>query len=173
MNDSNQGHFLNDILSDINFLALDGKKTITFSELSGKAILVVNTASECGLTNQYSDLEALYQRYYSYGLVVLGVPCNDFGSQEPGSHVEILQFCENHYRVSFPMTEKVHVVGESAHPFYQHAKAILGEASIPQWNFHKYLINREGQLTHFFESPLSPVSDQIVKAIESTLGLSR
>lgn len=169
MNDSNQSYSL----SEVEFLALGNKKTIKLSDYTGKAILVVNTASECGLTGQYQDLESLYQRYQAHGLVVMGVPCNDFGAQEPGSSSDISSFCEQKYGVSFPMTEKVHAIGEHIHPFYALAKDILGPESVPKWNFHKYLISRKGQLTHFFESQINPMDDQIISALESTLELSR
>lgn len=166
MNDTIQSHSLD----AITFSTLNGTSTIKFSDYAGKVVLVVNTASECGLTGQYKDLEALYQRYHAKGLAVLGVPCNDFGGQEPGSSSEIAQFCEKNYEVTFPLTEKVHVIGANAHPFYKEAENILGAESVPKWNFHKYLINRDGQLTHHFESKLEPMDTQIISAIESALG---
>ena len=110
----------------------------------GRPVLVVNTASFCGYTPQYRDLEALWRRYRERGLVVLGVPSNDFGQQEPGSAAEIKQFCETNYQVDFPLTEKYRVIGGDAHPFYRWVAAQLGEAGAPRWNFHKYLIGPDG-----------------------------
>ncbi len=112
----------------------------------GRPVLVVNTASFCGYTPQYRDLEALWQRYRERGLVVLGVPSNDFGQQEPGSAAEIKQFCETNYAVDFPLAQKCRVIGGEAHPFYRWVAESLGEAGTPRWNFHKYLIAPDGEL---------------------------
>ena len=120
------------------FVSIDGEK-LPLAEWRGRPVLVVNTASFCGYTPQYRDLEALWRRYQPRGLVVLGVPSNDFGEQEPGTASEIKEFCAINYQVDFPLTEKYRVVGGAAHPFYRWVAAQLGEGAAPRWNFHKYL----------------------------------
>ncbi len=132
----------------------------------GKAVLLVNTASRCGFTHQYGDLQAVWERFRDRGLVVLGVPSNDFGSQEPGTETEIKQFCEVNFDVDFPMTSKVHVSGDDPHPFYRWAVKELGAAAKPRWNFHKYLIAPDGRLVDWFATPISPTSERVMRAIE-------
>jgi glutathione peroxidase len=117
------------------FVSIDGQR-IPLKGFSGKAILVVNTASRCGLTRQYEELQAIWERYRDRGLIVLGVPSNDFGNQELGTATEIRQFCALNFNVSFPMTSKVQVRGERAHPFYVWARQELGSGAKPRWNFH-------------------------------------
>src|SRR5689334_15814537 len=124
---------------DFSFTSIDGKP-LKLADFAGHPVLVVNTASECGLTPQYKGLEALWQKYRDRGFVVLGVPSNDFGRQEPGSAEEIKNFCTTRYSVDFPMTEKCHVIGGAAHPFYRWVADTLGEGGTPRWNFHKYLV---------------------------------
>jgi glutathione peroxidase len=148
------------------FDAIDGG-TISLADYAGKAVLVVNTASKCGFTSQYEGLEALWDRYKDRGLIVLGVPCNDFGGQEPGSAEEIVDFCTTTFDVTFPMTAKVHVKGDQSHPFYQWARKTLGSAAAPQWNFHKYLIAPDGRLVDWFSTVTDPQSDRVTKAVES------
>ena len=128
---------------DFSFTAIDGKP-LPLADLQGKAVLVVNVASKCGLTPQYEGLEALYRDYRDQGLVVLGVPSNQFAGQEPGTEADIQDFCTLNYGVDFPMTSKTEVIGQEAHPFYKWAKAELGEAGEPKWNFHKILIGPDG-----------------------------
>jgi glutathione peroxidase len=152
------------------FPAIDGG-VVSLADFSGKAVLVVNTASKCGFTPQYEGLEALWDAYKDKGLIVLGVPCNDFGGQEPGSEREIIEFCSTTFDVSFPMTAKVHVSGEQAHPFYQWARQILGAAAAPKWNFHKYLIAPDGRLVDWFSTVTDPKADRVRKAIEDALSL--
>ena len=135
----------------------------------GRPVLVVNTASFCGYTPQYRDLEALWRRYREHGLVVLGVPSNDFGQQEPGSAAEIKQFCETNYQVGFPLTEKYRVIGGGAHPFYRWVAGQLGEAGAPRWNFHKYLIGPDGQLAGAWPSRVGPLDKAITGEIEAML----
>lgn len=154
---------------DFSFDALIYKKPITLSSYKDHVILVVNTASNCGFTNQYEGLEAIYQKYKDQGFVVIGVPSNDFGSQEPGTGEEIADFCEMNYGVSFPMTAKYKVKGKDAHPFYKWAKKELGFGTAPKWNFHKYLIGRDGGLIDYFNSPTKPRSSKVIKAIEVAL----
>ena len=150
------------------FTSIDGDK-LPFAEWRGRPVLVVNTASFCGYTPQYRDLEALYRQYQARGLVVLGVPSNDFGEQEPGSAAEIRQFCETNYQVDFPLTEKNRVVGGAAHPFYQWVSAQLGEAGAPRWNFHKYLVGPNGQLAGAWPSQVRPTDAAITREVEAAL----
>jgi glutathione peroxidase len=135
----------------------------------GKVLLVVNTASRCGFTHQYGDLQAVWDSYRGRGLVVLGVPSNDFGAQEPGTEKEIKTFCQVNFDVDFPMTTKVHVKGDNAHPFYKWAGGQVGMAGVPQWNFHKYLIGPDGALIDWFSTPTAPTSGKIKRAIEAQL----
>lgn len=132
----------------------------------GQVLLVVNTASRCGFTPQYEGLEALYKRYRNRGLVVLGFPSNDF-AQEPGSEQDIARFCRLTYDVAFPMFEKIQVSGEQAHPFYQKLAAQGG--GYPGWNFYKYLVNRDGQVTAQFPSQVRPDDARLIEAIEALL----
>ena len=150
------------------FTSIDGAP-LSLSRYDGQAVLVVNTASRCGFTRQYGELQAVWERYRDSGLVVLGVPSNDFGGQEPGTEAEIKDFCEVNFNVDFPMTAKVVVRGEEAHPFYAWAANELGPASVPRWNFHKYLIDREGRLVDWFSTPTSPTSEPVLDAIETAL----
>ncbi len=151
------------------FKTLRGEEPMPLSNFKGKVLLIVNTASKCGLTGQYAGLEALYKKYQEQGLVVLGVPSNDFGGQEPAPNNEIASFCQLNYGVTFPMAAKEVVSGQEAHPFYKWAKQELGFGTAPKWNFHKYLINREGKLIDYFNSTTSPDSERIAKAIEKEL----
>jgi glutathione peroxidase len=154
---------------DFSFTTIDGAP-LPLGAFKGKAVLVVNTASECGYTPQYQDLQALWQRYRDRGLVVLGVPSNDFGGQEPGTEAEIKRFCERQYSVDFPLTAKVHVTGGDAHSFYRWAAAVAGEAASPRWNFHKYLIGPDGELAAWFPTKTSPTAKDVTAAIEAALG---
>ena len=138
------------------------------SEYAGKVVLVVNTASKCGNTPQYDGLEKLYQQYSDDGLVVLGFPSNDFMGQEPGTEAEIQEFCRLTYKVRFPMFEKTTVKEDNAHPFF----AALAESAgtYPTWNFHKFLIGRDGELIREFSPRTQPESDEVVGAIRDALG---
>ena len=136
-------------------------------QYAGKVALIVNTASYCGFTSQYQGLEALYAKYQSRGLVVLGFPSNDFGKQEPGSSKEIADFCFNTYGVKFPMFSKSVVSGATPNPLYQSLAKLTG--SKPQWNFHKYLIDRNGKVIANFASEINPESPQVIGAIEKAL----
>lgn len=150
------------------FTSIEGEP-LPLSGFEGKAVLVVNTASRCGFTKQYADLQELWERFQERGLVVLGVPSNDFGSQEPGSEQEIKTFCEVNFSVDFPMTSKVRVKGDDAHPFYLWAGDEVGALGKPRWNFHKYLIAPDGRLVEWFSTPTKPTSSKIVGAIERLL----
>lgn len=148
------------------FKTLDGND-LRLSEQTGRPVLVVNTASLCGYTPQYSGLETLWTRYRGRGLLVLGVPSNDFGGQEPGGASEIHGTAHRH-GVTFPLTEKVAVKGETAHPFYRWA-AIQRPAETPRWNFHKYLVGRDGTLAAAFASAIEPTEPRVIAAIERQL----
>jgi len=137
-------------------------------QYAGRVVLVVNTASYCGFTDQYRGLEALNQKYRGRGLVVLGVPSNDFGAQEPGSNAQVADFCERTYRVRFPMLEKTVVRGPGASPLYRQLAEQSG--SPPAWNFHKYLLGRDGRLVGGYPSGVAPESEPLVAAIERALG---
>lgn len=149
------------------FKGLDGGE-ILLSSFAGKPILVVNTASLCGYTPQYAGLQTLWTRYRNRGLSVLGVPSNDFGSQEPGGVHDITATAQGEYHVTFPITEKVTVKGRDAHPFYRWA-AVERPLEAPRWNFHKYLIGRDGHLKAGFTSAMPPTDPTIVAAIEREL----
>lgn len=153
---------------DFAFTGLAGD-ALPLKDFAGKAILVVNTASECGYTPQYEELEALWQANKDKGLVVLGVPCNQFGGQEPGSEAEIGAFCRKNYGVSFPMTAKSDVKGKAAHPFYKWANDEAGLLGKPKWNFHKYLIGRDGEFVDWFSSQNKPTGPKIKQALEKAL----
>lgn len=153
---------------DHEFVAIDGKP-MPLADFRGKALLVVNTASFCGYTHQYQGLQALHERYESRGLVVVGVPSNDFGSQEPKSNGEIAKFCQGAFNVTFPLAGKQVVKGTTAHPFYLWARQTLGDVSVPRWNFHKYLVDRNGKLIGAFPSAVEPLSPKVVTAIEAIL----
>jgi glutathione peroxidase len=136
-------------------------------QYAGRVVLVVNTASFCGFTSQYEGLEALYARYQGRGLVVLGFPSNNFGRQEPGNNQAIADFCENTFGVKFPMFSKTTVVGRDANPLYKQLAAKTGET--PQWNFHKYLIGRDGQTVRSYGSVVEPNNPDLLKDIERFL----
>ena len=153
---------------DFAFRSIDGG-ALPLSSFKGKALLVVNVASQCGLTPQYSGLETLWKEKGKDGLVVLGVPCNDFGAQEPGSEKEIKTFCETRFSVDFPMTSKEHVIGAEAHPLYKWVVGELGEVAAPKWNFHKYLFNKDGSIAGTFGSRTTPDDAAMNEAIDTAL----
>lgn len=144
--------------------------TQSLGDYAGKILLIVNTASKCGFTPQYEGLEALYQRYTSRGLVILGFPCNQFGDQEPGSANEIASFCQINYGVSFPMFARIEVNGEHTHPLFQYlkksARGLLGSEGI-KWNFTKFLLNREGEVLKRYAPATAPAS--LAEDIEALL----
>ena len=149
------------------FKGLDGGD-IPLSSYAGHPMLVVNTASLCGYTPQYAGLQALWTRYRAQGLLVLGVPSNDFGGQEPGGASDITKTAHEEYHVTFPLAEKVAVKGKDAHPFYKWA-ALERPLEAPRWNFHKYLIGRDGLLVAGFTSAVEPTDPRIIAAIEKEL----
>jgi glutathione peroxidase len=137
----------------------------------GKPTLVVNTASECGYTPQYAELQQLWDRYRERGLVVLGVPCNDFGAQEPDAAGAILDFCTTNFGVTFPLAAKAGITGAATrHPFYRSVAEALGEEHLPRWNFHKFLVGADGELVAGWPSKVSPLAKEITDAIEAALG---
>jgi len=142
---------------------------LSLKDFKGKAVLIVNTATECGFSGQLSGLQKLHETYADQGLVVLGVPSNDFGGQEPRRNGEIAKFCAVKYGAAFPLTEKTSVKGKAAHPFYQWAAGTLGKAARPYWNFHKYLIGPDGQIVAWFATPTSPTSRKVTGEIERVL----
>jgi glutathione peroxidase len=157
-------------LLDTSIAALDGS---TLAPLEGRTVLVVNVASKCGLTPQYTGLEQLQERYADRGFTVLGVPCNQFGGQEPGTHAEIATFCSATYGVSFPMTEKVDVNGPGRHPLYAELTATPdadGTAGDVQWNFEKFLVGADGTVVRRFRPRTEPTAPEVVAAIEAALG---
>ncbi len=151
---------------DFEFRSIEGEP-LPLKRFAGHPVLVVNTASECGYTPQYAGLQSLWRDYQKAGLVVLGVPSNDFGDQEPGSEAQIRQFCQQNYGVDFPMTSKVSVLGGSAHPFYRWIESEFGEAAAPRWNFHKYLIGPDGSLVGMWPSDVEPRTEAIEDAIKA------
>jgi glutathione peroxidase len=153
---------------DLNIKSINDK-VINLNEFKGKVVLLVNVASKCGFTKQYSSLQRLYEKYRESGFVVIGIPSNQFGGQEPGSNSEIKEFCETNFNITFPITDKVDVKGKNAHPLYIWAKENYGSSTIPKWNFHKILINKEGKIQDTFNSFVDPLSDKIVKQIELIL----
>lgn len=147
---------------------LGGKSTVDLcKQYLGKVVVVVNTASKCGYTYQYEGLEALYRKYKDKGLVVLGFPSNDFGGQEPGSEKQIQDFCRLTYGVEFPMFEKTHASKYNADPIYKTLANIAGE--YPQWNFHKYILDRNGKLVASFNSKVEPQGNKMISTIEELL----
>jgi len=164
--------FAGKALLDQNYRELAGTREVNLqSTYAGQVLLVVNTASKCGFTPQYDALEAMNAKYKAKGFAVLGFPSNDFMGQEPGSEKQIQEFCRLTYGVKFPMFEKVHVKGRDATPFYKELAAETGEA--PGWNFHKYLIDRNGKVVASFGSRVTPTDPALVTKLESLLAAPR
>lgn len=153
---------------DFSFRAIDGGD-LPVGKFRGKVLLVVNVASQCGLTPQYAGLEKLWSARRNDGLVVLGVPANDFGAQEPGTESEIKTFCETRFAVDFLMTAKEHVIGPEAHPLYKWVAGELGEDAAPKWNFHKYIFGRDGSIAGTFGSRTAPDAPELTAAVDAAL----
>jgi len=153
---------------ELNIKNINGEE-LDLTQLKGKTVLLVNVASKCGFTKQYSDLQILYEKYKGQGLVVVGIPSNQFGGQEPGTNKEIKDFCETNFNITFPMTDKVDVKGDKAHQLYKWAKDNYGSSTVPKWNFHKILINKEGKVQDTFNSFITPLSKKIINEIELIL----
>ena len=158
-------------LYDTKLAALDGTPDVLANE-KGKVTLLVNVASKCGLTPQYEQLEQLEEKYQGQGFDVIGIPCNQFGEQEPGSPEEIKTFCSTTYGVTFPMTEKVDVNGDDRHPLYQQLVEVAdgdGHSGDIRWNFEKFVIGPSGEVVARFNPTVEPVSDEVVSTIEKAL----
>ena len=150
------------------FTAIDGAP-LALADFAGRPILLVNTASECGYTPQYVGLQELWCRYGARGLVVLGVPSNDFGAQEPAAETEIKAFCADIYGVEFPLTTKQRVVGAEAHPLYLAIHDAFESAADPAWNFHKFLFDADGSLAEVWPARVEPLAEEVVRTIEALL----
>lgn len=155
-------------MPDFQFRRIDGEN-LCLSDFSGRPVLVVNTASGCRFTFQYAELQALWQQYRDRGLIVLGVPCNDFGGQEPGTEIEIQDFCRTRFGVDFPLCAKQCVAGGEAHAFYRWVVAERGDAAAPKWNFHKYLLAPDGSLAGTWPPEVSVLDDDVTLAIQRHL----
>lgn len=155
-------------LYDFTLKTLDGAER-PLKDFAGKAVLVVNVASRCGYTPQYKGLQALYDEWHNRGLVVVGVPANEFGAQEPGDDAEIKSFCESRYAVTFPMSSKIVVKGAGKHPLYQWLTASADPPGEVQWNFEKFLVDRQGNVVGRFRSGVAPESTELRSAIERAL----
>ena len=152
---------------NLNIESISGK-IINFSDFKDKVVLIVNTASYCGFTKQYEELQDLWDKYYKSGLIVLGVPSNSF-NQEKKRNSEIKEFCEVNFNITFPLSTITEVKGENAHEFFKWAKANHGNSAVPKWNFHKILINKEGKVEETFSSFTKPLSNKMIRKIESIL----
>jgi len=152
---------------EFNFKSIDGGK-INLQNYKEKVIVVVNVASRCGFTPQYEDLQNLWTNYKDKNLIVIGVPTNNF-KQEPGSNKDIKDFCETNFNISFPMTEKIDVIGNNAHPFFKWAKDNHGKSAIPKWNFHKIIIGKNGKVADTFASITKPSSKRFIDLIEAEI----
>ena len=152
---------------DFQFKSIDGK-LIKLNDFQNKVIVVVNVASRCGFTNQYDDLQKLWTSYQDKGLIVIGIPTNDF-KQEPGSNTDIKDFCETNFNISFLMSEKINVLGSKSHPFYKWAKNNHGKSAIPKWNFHKIVIGKDGRVADTFASITKPSSKRFINSIEKII----
>ena len=165
----NQASFSKNLsIDEIIFKDIDGKDFI-LSNLPGKVILVVNTASNCMFTSQYKELQELTKKYSSKELSIIAIPSNDFLNQEPGSNEEIKDFCESRYGITFPIMSKQKVIGNNKHSFYTWVEDNYGSKELPGWNFHKYLINRNGELLHSVSAHVSPTSKEFINNIVASL----
>ena len=145
------------------------EQDINLNIYKNKTILIVNVASKCGFTKQYDGLQKLYTKYLEKDFVVIAIPSNQFGGQEPGTNDEIKDFCETNFNITFPITDKVEVKGDNAHDIYKWAKKNHGKSTVPKWNFHKILINKNGKVENTFNSFIDPLSNKIIKEIEKIL----
>jgi len=150
------------------FKSIDGKE-INLKNFKGKPIFIVNTASLCGFTNQYSDIEILHQKYKKGGLIIIGIPSNDFGNQELSSNNKVKEFCAINFNISFMLTEITNIKGEKGHPFFKWVKEEAGFLAFPKWNFYKYLINKEGLLVKWYASTTKPNSKKITAQIDQII----
>ena len=153
---------------DFQFKDINGNE-INLADYKNKVLIVINVASQCGFTNQYEDMQKVWEQYQEKGIVIIGVPSNDFGNQEPGNSKEIKNFCEAKFGITFPMTEKVIVKGDNAHPFYKWAKENHGKSAVPKWNFHKIIIDKSGKVAETFSSITNPSSKKFKNTIEDLI----
>ena len=158
----------NKLIYDFEIASINGEK-IVFSKYKDKVILLVNVASKCGFTKQYTDLQKLWETYKNKGLIVIGLPSNQFGGQEPGTDADIQEFCQVNFNINFPMTTKIDVKGENIEPIYKWALDNFGKKAIPKWNFYKILINKAGKIQQTYSSMTNPMSKKLTKDIEEIL----
>ncbi|MFA7421285.1 MAG: glutathione peroxidase [Melioribacteraceae bacterium] len=164
VNGSESGNIHDVVVKDMN------GKEVNLSLFKGKVLLIVNVASKCGYTKQYSGLEAIYEKYKAQGFEILAFPCNDFGGQEPGTNEEIVEFCSNTYNVKFKLFDKIKVLGSETAPLYARLTNNKNvEQGVVKWNFEKFLIDKEGNIVNRFRSKVTPESEEITKAIEAEL----
>ena len=156
-----------EIAYNFKFNGIDGTQ-INLTDYENKVLVVVNVASRCGFTPQYSDLQKVWEDYKDKDVIIIGVPTNNF-KQEPGSNKEIKDFCETNFNINFPMTEKIDVIGKNAHPFFKWARENYGNSAIPKWNFHKIIIGKDGKVANTFSSITRPSSEKFRKAIEKLI----
>ena len=161
------GYAKNMNIYDFSFEDIDGN-LVSLDKFNGKPIFMVNTASRCGFTPQYENLQSLWSEYKNKNLVVIGIPTNNF-RQEPGSNEEIKDFCETNFGITFPMTEKINVIGKNSHPFYTWARKDFGIGAIPKWNFHKIIIGKNGRVAKSFSSITKPNSKKFIEVIENLI----
>lgn len=157
-----------DTVHEFKMKSIDGKE-VELSEYKGKVLLIVNVASQCGLTPQYEQLQALHEKYKDKGLVVIGVPCNQFGAQEPGTEAEIKEFCNAKYKVSFPMMSKVDVNGAKEDPLYKYLKSNSENKDKISWNFEKFVVGKDGKVAARFAPRTKPDADEVITAIDAAL----
>ena len=156
-----------EIAYNFKFNGIDGNQ-INLADYQNKVLVVVNVASRCGFTPQYSDLQKVWEDYKDKNVIMIGVPTNNF-KQEPGSNKEIKDFCETNFNINFPMTEKIDVIGKNAHPFFKWARENYGNGAIPKWNFHKIIVGKDGKVANTFSSITRPSSEKFRKAIEKLI----
>ena len=155
---------------DLSIKSLEGND-IELSKYKNNAVLLVNVASNCGFTKQYTDLQKLWETYKNKGLIVIGVPSNQFGAQEPGTSEEIKKFCEVNFEINFPLTTITEVKGRDAHEIFKWAENNFGKSAIPKWNFHKILINKQGNVEETYASFTKPTSNKIINEIKKILNI--
>ena len=153
---------------EFNFTSIDGK-IIKLSDFKGKPMVIINTASLCGFTNQYTNIETIFRKYAEKDLTVIAVPSNDFGNQELSSNKKVKEFCTTNFNTSFLLTEITNIKGENGHPFFSWVKKEAGFLAFPKWNFYKYLINREGKLVAWYGSVTKPTAIKVIKEIEKII----
>jgi len=167
--------FFSSASANYNKLAYDfsfkdnSEQNYSLKQHEGKVLLIVNVASQCGFTKQYADLQKLYEENKNKGFIIIGIPSNEFGNQEPGSNTEIKTFCETNFGITFPIMAKTNILGEAGHPFYKWVKENYGKSGVPKWNFYKVLINKSGKIEDVYGSITNPSSKKIKNKINSIL----